>query len=231
MEHIIPFFQTLLWVGLIAYVLWRYGKNIEGILTSLQKEIESGRGIKAGSFELSPPVKPQDVKQQARKLDEEVTQLVKSERDDQPSTPPPTAAQRQDIKIQYLKAEDFALRELQAEFQTPINRQIQIGNASKFDGAFIKDKELYVVEIKYFRSTVPMPLLRQTVTRFISKARRHNWTKVHLVIGLVFESSRTDFKKRQEHISQILRKDSEGIDIIVRCYDLEELAKKYGIES
>ncbi len=53
MEHISPLIQTVLWVGLVAAIVWRFHIPIYGILAALQKRVESGASVKAGPFEIS----------------------------------------------------------------------------------------------------------------------------------------------------------------------------------
>src|SRR5436309_3289517 len=61
MDHIAPLIQTALWTGLIAGIVWRFHLAIHGLLTALQKRVETGSTLKAGPFELIDrlhPLKP-----------------------------------------------------------------------------------------------------------------------------------------------------------------------------
>jgi len=52
MEHISSLIQTVLWVGLIGGIVWRFNKPIYELLSALYSRIEAGSTIKAGPFEL-----------------------------------------------------------------------------------------------------------------------------------------------------------------------------------
>src|SRR6478752_10626689 len=78
MKELVPLVQTLLWVGLISAVLYRYHRSIEALITSLRARIDSGGGVKVGPVELVALARPLDPEQQAKKLDEEVAQITKA---------------------------------------------------------------------------------------------------------------------------------------------------------
>ncbi|MBI5674056.1 MAG: hypothetical protein HZC50_12650 [Nitrospirae bacterium] len=52
MKEWLSLVETLAWVGLVGYVLYRFGTYIEGLLEAFRSRIESGSPIKAGPFEL-----------------------------------------------------------------------------------------------------------------------------------------------------------------------------------
>ena len=41
MKEIAPLIQTVLWVGLISGIVWRYHKQIHSLIEAIQKRIES----------------------------------------------------------------------------------------------------------------------------------------------------------------------------------------------
>lgn len=52
MKEWLSFGETLAWVALVSYVLYRFGKYFERLLAALGTRIQSGSAVKAGPFEL-----------------------------------------------------------------------------------------------------------------------------------------------------------------------------------
>src|SRR6266542_56805 len=136
MSALIPLFQTLLWVGLIVWLIFRYNAQVAAILNSIQDRIAKGSSVKAGPFELGQDVRPQDAQEQKKRLEEEIQQLAEPAPEPQllPSTEEARTS-RQDLQKRYLLAEDLVMRELQIEFGTPVNRQVRLGGID-LDGIF-----------------------------------------------------------------------------------------------
>jgi hypothetical protein len=67
MKELVPLIQTVLWVGLIGVVIWRYHSLIEAMITSLKTRIDSRGGVKIGPVELVALAKPLNPEQQAKK--------------------------------------------------------------------------------------------------------------------------------------------------------------------
>ncbi len=228
MMAIIPLLQTILWVGLIAFVLIRYHRILESLVSSLQRRIDSGAGIKLGPVELAELVKPLAPEQQAKKLDEEIAQIEKARQLELPGEVRyPT---KEAIRALYLRAEDLVLREIAYEYQSPVGRQIQLGKNLAFDGVFAKDGVLHVVEIKY-TDTRPLlnALIDQTITRLISKIEERGWKNVRIIFAVVYGSLAIDLEQERQRIGAIVKGRSTAVD--VRCYHLSELAEKFGLGS
>jgi hypothetical protein len=66
MKELVPLIQTVLWVGLISAVLYRYHDLIEALITSVKTRIDSGGSLRVGPVELAAIAKPQDPEQQAK---------------------------------------------------------------------------------------------------------------------------------------------------------------------
>lgn len=228
MTEFVPLIQTILWVGLIAAVVLRYHKPIENLLNSLRARIDSGAGLKLGPVELAELAKPQAPEQQARKLDEEIAQIAKFSQIERPGeVKVPT---REKVRSLYLKAEDLALREIQDEYQAPIGRQIQIGSNLEFDGAFAKDGTLHVIEIKYLADhPAPAAFVEQTIDRLVSRIRAKAWRNFRIIFAIVYDGPTIDLAKERARISAIVAESDAKVD--VRCYRLDELAKKFGIDA
>jgi hypothetical protein len=52
MKEWLSFGETLAWVALVGYVLFRFGRHFEGLLDALRARVQSGSALKAGPFEL-----------------------------------------------------------------------------------------------------------------------------------------------------------------------------------
>jgi hypothetical protein len=226
LKAIIPLMQTVLWVGLIGSIIYRYHRSIESIIESLKRRIDSGGGLKLGPVELAALAKPLDPEQQIKKLNEDVAQLVEAERAAGSSGASPPL-KRENIQAQYLRAEDLALRELQSEYDVTIGRQIQLGSNLAFDGAFVQDGRLYIIEVKYSRRLLPRAIVQQTVERCFSRIRSRAWKSTRLIFAVVYEDLNIDLAKEKERIWKVVAEYGEEAD--VRCYHLAELATKFGI--
>ncbi len=227
MKELVPLIQTALWVGLIGAILCRYHRLIEAVISSLKTRIDSGGGVRVGPVELAALVTPLNPEQQAKKLDEEVAQIAKANEAERPGEieVPPVG---ESIRSLYLRAEDLALREIQSEYQITIGRQIQLGRNLEFDGAFAKNGTLHVIEIKYSGNRpLARPFIDQTISRLFSKIRNRGWKNVRMIFAVVYGDSNIQLDRERQRIEDVISDSDYNVDI--RCYHLEELAKKFGL--
>lgn len=163
MDGLFPLLQTVLWVGLIVGLAWRYHQHSQGILSAVQKRIETGSGVKAGWLEIQAPVLPQDAQQQVARIDQEVAEIVGEESAAiAPITSTADENSKRSIKSRYLTAEDLAFREIQSEFGVPVSRQVRIG-PNRLDGFFTSAGSGYAVEVKYVKNLVNRSTLQHAV--------------------------------------------------------------------
>jgi hypothetical protein len=212
--------QTALWVLLIGAIAVRYHKVFGAILQAIQKRIEMGSELKAGPISLGP-VSPQSPEQQVIKLDQEVAEALVAEEEEPQQPANPTT-----IRTSYLQAEDLALREIQTEFGVALSRLVQ-ARGLEFDGFFVQDSTAYVIEVKYARRGVPRSILQQSVDRILARTGRLEWSKVRVILVVVYGDASVDLLAADQILSQWLA--SYGDRIIIRTYSLARLAKKYGI--
>jgi hypothetical protein len=228
MKDMVPLIQTVLWVGLISVILYRYHRSIEALIASLKARIDSGGGVKVGPVELAALATPLNPEQQAKKLDEEVAQIAKVNETGHPGEI--RVQTGESVRSLYLRAEDLALREIQYEYQVTIGRQIQLGRNLEFDGAFAKDGTLYVIEIKYSgQKLLPRALIEQTISRLFSRFRDRGWKNTRVIFAVVYGDSSVPIEREQQRIADAIPEYSDKVDI--RCYHLEDLAKKFGIST
>ena len=145
--------------------MWRFHLPIEGLLAALQKRIESGSTIKAGPFEIAEQLRPQYPEEQKKKLDAELLEVGPPSLNEQLSTPSDDYNFDQAV---YLNIEDMALRAIQADYGNTINRQVTTGSDLGFDGAFVINGQLHIVEVKYIQDLTKIRRLRKSVDRIVS---------------------------------------------------------------
>lgn len=208
--------SSLAWplVGLIVILTFRrqFGELIERI-----KSIEVGKNKVVLDAQLKPTPAPQ---QAAKSRDE-------SQETDQGSvsgTTPPLNATPQ---TKYLLAEDLALRALQEEYGASIRRQVTAGADPGFDGAFVIDNRLYIVEVKYFRSSFLPDKLQASLYKLAASIHRYGWSNVQIILAAVFEELE-DVDKKTMRLSKAVSVCS--IPVIVRTFSMAELSAKFGVQ-
>ena len=244
MEHIAPLIQTILWVGLISVIVWRFYKPLYDLLLALSERIKSGSNIKAGPFELSD-MQPQLPTQQAAKANAEISEayLASTAQTAPVTTPAPattttttipapttttTPAPTQQFKAKYFLAEDLALRALQSEFGEPINRQITAGQDKGFDGAFVKDRQLHIVEVKYSSGRHTMEQVQSAIRQIKMAVNRYGWKSVQIVIALVVDDAELVYSLQGTLAD---RYSDSDIPVEFRVYSLPELESKFGLSA
>lgn len=226
MEHIAPLIQTMLWVGLIGVILWRFHNPIHGLLVALQKRIESGSNVKAGPFELSEQLKPQDPAKQKEKATQEIQDALQppSQASATPQPMEPTQS-RSVATARYFQAEDLVLRALQAEYGVTMSRQVTAGADIGFDGAFAVNGRLNIVEVKYISNLHSLSRFRRTLDKLSSALMRYGWKNAQIILAVVIENQ-ADVIAANEKLQSIV-KDYE-VPVVVRCYSFTELLEKFG---
>jgi hypothetical protein len=237
-EHVAPLLETALWVGLIGFIFWKYGRHVDSILDAIRSRIEAGDSIKIASFEL----RPQDPQQQQNNLDKEVAEILDgvSENDGQKSagaavdTSPSSNVRsglKSAIRSKYIYAEDLALRQIQSEYGVPISRQLQMGSDLQFDGFFAREGKGHAVEVKYtVRTNFSMSLMGQVIDKFFSRIGRYGWKNVTLILAVVYDNESVNLVEERERILRNLSSNPRRDQIEVRCYTLSQLANNFGID-
>ncbi|POR11619.1 hypothetical protein [Diaphorobacter sp. LR2014-1] len=239
MEHWGPFLQTLLWVGLIGGIAWRFHKPIQLLLEALTERIKSGSDVTAGPFSVKA-MQSLSVPEQAARANQEIEEanaLANSPAlpapDDEPVPASPTAVPPQatptptpQFRAQYFQAEDLALRAVQAEFGQPISRQVSAGPNQHFDGAFVHNNRMNIVEVKYVAKPPPRALLQQVLHRAQSYVLGNNLKSVNLILVAVVDRT-SDVEATQKRFMAVA--DEAAIPTVVRVYALSELQAKFGI--
>ncbi|MDP2450135.1 MAG: hypothetical protein Q8M93_01580 [Polaromonas sp.] len=233
MEHIAPLIQTVLWVGLIAGIVWRFHSPIYGLLVALQKRIEDGSSVKAGPFEISDQIKPQDPIAQKEKAAGEVQEVLQGQdlqvELGQALSPVATESGRAAVmQSRYFQAEDLVLRSLQAEYGVPVNRQVTAGRDGGFDGLFLANGRTNVVEVKYFAGRGRSPAVRMSVQRLTAAIREYGWENTQIILALVFENAE-DVKSVREMLSSAF--SGNDVPVVLRVFTMDQLREQFGVAN
>jgi hypothetical protein len=247
MDHIAPLIQTLLWVALVGGITWRFQKPIHALLEALAERVKSGSDVKAGPFSISgmQPLAPPEQAARANAEIEEAYKAIDSGWSAAPaysaspiavgadpvqpnsdaveartSAPPPQ------FRAQYFQAEDLALRAIQAEFGQPIDRQVTGGYDRGFDGAFVLNNRLNIVEVKYVAKRPPASLMRATIDQIQSVVNRYRWRSVNIIFAAVVDRT-SDVEDVRVQLTEIA--DETAIPTVVRVYALSELQAQFGV--
>ncbi len=232
MEYIAPLLQTVLWVGLLGIVLRLFHKPIYDLLITLQKRIESGSNIKAGPFELTEQLKPQDPSQQREKAALEIEELMQEQRPEQVQKLPEVVSRKAlALKAKYFQAEDLVLRAIQTEYGATVERNVTAGSDIGFDGAFVSNGRLNIVEVKYLaRPTSNFFNILKSVDRIEASITRYGWRNVQILLAVVVESAE-DFAKVNTGLQAKIARKQDNVEVVIRCYTFAELQQKFGVEG
>ena len=225
MEYLAPLIQTILWVGLITGILWRFYTPIHGILDALQKRIESGSTVKAGPFEIAEQLKPQDPLKQKEKVVIEMQEALELP---PINTTNPALEKSQSSRVaKYFQAEDLVLRALQAEYGAKVTRQVTAGSDMGFDGAFVTNGRLNVVEVKYVTNASNISRFKSTIEKLSKAIDGYGWRNAQIILAVVFEKTE-DLAAGSEKLQMLVQ--SSSVPVVVRCYSYTELQVQFGVE-
>ncbi|MDD2901646.1 MAG: hypothetical protein PHU44_04365 [Syntrophales bacterium] len=228
MKDIASIIQTILWVGLIGAIFWRYHRQINSLLDAIQKRIEAGSGIKAGFFEISPLLS-QDPEQQKKKIDEEISEVIESAESKEAIESPLSLEKLDDLRTRYFQAEDLALRAIQAEYGIPIVRQVQVGQDIGFDGFFAKGGTAHIIEVKYSQRQYRTNHIWQVLERIFARIGRYGWRNVKVILAVVYAGGSIDLEKEHGRLIEAVRGFEGAVD--VRCFSLQKLAEQFGAST
>lgn len=234
MEHIAPLIQTVLWVGLVVWLVQRYHSPLLGVLTALQKRVESGGTVKLGPVELMEQLRTQEPAEQREKIAAEVAETL----------PAPLAAGHVSVTVVsdepnqlseepaspdvVILAEDLAVRAIQAEYGQPINRQVVLGRV-RLDGAFVANGKFNVVEVKYVRDARSLSRLEKSLVAMSNAIDTLHWRNVHIILAVVFEREEDIGAASDVPLLDVGR--NLPFSVTVRPFALAELRKRFGIDS
>jgi hypothetical protein len=197
------------------------------LLVALQRRIEAGSNVRAGPFEITDQLRPQDPNAQREKAAAEIEEATS----DQPLTAAATnllGRASNPITERYFQAEDLALRAIQSEYGVPMRRQVTAGRDSGFDGVFTFGEKTNVVEVKYIAPKGKSPRMRESIHRLTKIIEQYRWQNAQIILALVFESHE-DVKHQAEILS--IGFSENTVPVIPRIFTMAELEAKFGMRK
>jgi hypothetical protein len=207
--------SSLAWPLFALVVLVTFRRQFGGLIGRI-KSIELGNN----KVVLDTQLKPTSAPKQATKAREENQESEQGQAIDtmpQLKSTPRTKA---------LLAEDLALRALQEEYGASIRRQVTAGDDPGFDGAFVVENRLYIVEVKYFRSSFLPDKLESSILRLASSINRYGWTNVQIILAAVFEELDDAYKKTIRLSNAV---SASSVPVVVRTFSMAELNARFGV--
>jgi hypothetical protein len=229
MSEYAPLIQTILWVVLIVWLIFRYDKQIISFLKAIQDRIDKGSPLKIGSLlDIGQGIEAQDTQEMKKRFDDEIKVPQATTAQGQAAQSSENLNQSIKLRKNYLLAEDLIMRELQSEFGAVINRSVRLGGV-ELDGIFAHQGNGYGVEVKFIHSQVVTEGIISSLNRIESGLRRFGWKKFTIILALVHENENNINSSFIEKI-QARASDMSAI-IMIRVYTLRALEEKYGISS
>lgn len=236
-DHLADFAIALIWPVLIGLLVILFKKQIRAFLDVMIDRVKAGASIKAGPLEIGS-VEVQTTAQQAARLETEVKQTAESEQtsessatpesvETQPETASIEAPKNEELKSAYVVAEDLALREIQAEFNAPLVRNVSI-TGEQFDGFLAADQQ-HLIEVKFFRLPAKIKTADRMAAKFGASLFRLGARSVRGILAIVFDTDVDIAHERQKFVSAAARNSSIPID--VRIYLFADLRTKYGFDD
>jgi hypothetical protein len=127
----------------------------------------------------------------------------------------------------YRMAEDLVLKDLAIKYKTNVAQGVTFNNLTGkfiFDGTFEQNGELFLVEVKYFRSFEAHILIRHLIGHFfhgIDYKKFGNYKKVSLILTLVFNKNigPSEISRVRENLNRFFK--NSPIPIISKIYFLD----------
>ena len=132
-----------------------------------------------------------------------------------------------EVRARYFLAEDLALRVVQLEYGASVNRQVTAGSDMGFDGTFIANGQLHIVEVKFFSTSLKIDLIHRSLERIIFALKRYGWKNVRIVLVLVNEDA-LEMETMMSRVQTLVKTIEFPVD--VRGYSLRELQRQFGVE-
>ena len=187
-KELVPLGQTILWVGLIVWVIRKYGGFIDQVLELFRKRVESGSSVKVGNFEIGEAVKPQSLSDQKKEADDDIRESSESTENYEALSSTVKASIRHD----YFLTEDLALRAVQEYYGESIQRNVKVLSLFEADGVFTKNGTLHVVEVKAVPVSKIKSIAAKTLTRLDRLISGQAWRNVIIVFVIVIRESDSD---------------------------------------
>lgn len=222
MEILAEILPTLLWVLLIAGVVWRFNSPIHSLLSAIAKRLEAGAAIKLGRFEIGELTTPQLPEEQKARLQAEVQEIISS------SPGEIQVDTKASLQSMYIQAEDFALRAIQAEYGASVQRQVSLGNGVNVDGVIQNNNDIAVIEVKYTIYKISLDVVKNAIVQL--QGYRDSVPKIRgakFILALVYDQA-------EPGISEVVIREQAhkaDIDLDIKLYSFRELASRFGVDE
>lgn len=218
-KDLVPLGQTALWVGLIVWIVNKYGSFIDQLLELIRKRVESGSSIKAGSFEIGQALETQSVSDQRIEADEEIRNTSES-----PVTYETLSVEdKSTFRSEYFLIEDLALRAIQDEYGEPIQRNVKVLSLFQADGVFTKDGTLHLVEVKATTQNKIRSIAKISLLKLDNLIKGLGYKNIVIVLVVVVKDS-------DSILSTHIPVDDYKTKVNVHTYLLKELKATFGID-
>lgn len=139
-----------------------------------------------------------------------------------------TSQKAASVQSKYFQAEDLVLRAIQAEYGATVSRQVIAGSDMGFDGVFVTNGRLNIVEVKYVTSPRSFPRLRESLDRLAAAVARYGWGNVQIVLAVVFENPEdvSEGMGRLQELTLGMR-----TPVAIRVYAFSDLQRRFGVSS
>lgn len=220
-DQLFGFLSTLIWAALIATLIFAFRKHVSVFLTNLNARLAGGSSIEMPWLKLGA-VTSQSPEQQAAGIDKAIRQPTGDGTQD---LEPRVVEDSDKEKARFLAVEDLALREVQAEFETPISRQIQ-ADGQPFDAMFAVGQVAYLVTVADLSGAKTSKFALTVVSMLAQPISKTGWKNARGLLALVYESADVDLLQQKE----IFLKQAKLmiVPIEIRTYKLQDLEAKYG---
>lgn len=222
MEILAGILPTLLWVLLIAGIVWRFNSPIHSLLNAIAKRLEAGAALKFGRFEIGELTTPQLPEEQKARLQAEVQEIIRT-------TPIEMQADtKASLQSMYIQAEELALRAIQAEYGSSVQRQASLGHGVNVDGIIKIKNDITIIEVKYTIHKISLDVVKNAITQL--RGYRDSVPRIKdakFILALVHDQA-------EPGISEVVIREQAhkaDIDLDIKLYSFRELASRFGVDE
>lgn len=221
---LVPLMQTLAWIGLILFLVLRYGVFLNKLLKIVEQRIEGGSSFKFGQLEFGQAIESQSIENQKAKADEETQEYLEANVGSSESLESNGPKVRSDSFL----AEDLALRALQEVSGEFIERHAQISPELLVDGVLERSGRYTLIEVKLVTNASVHQIAQKAIARLTSPIVRNSWPDVSVMICLIFNDS--DPTAADTVALNLLIKNAP-VDVEYVIFRLDELRERFGIDE
>lgn len=220
-QLILAYLETLIWPGLVIFVLVRYRAEFQTLLRRITSESSEVEG-----FGLKARLRLQTREEKAAQLKAEIEE-VSSELPDVKGLPGLAITEslrdkRVRVLNQYVLSEELAFRVLEDQLASSIQRQVVIDTPEgplRFDGMTKKDGAVLVVEVKLLTGAMlPSSVLEHELAK-AEALLQHLGGPVRLQLVLVSTQTKAKARKILEDAREVVSSRAVPVDVYAFTFD------------